>query len=302
MDLTEIETFLALAEELHFGRTAERLRLSQSRVSQLIRSLERRIGAPLFTRTSRRVALTPLGAHARRTLGEAHRDLRRSYDEAVAIARGVTGTLRLGFLGCLNGPPLTDAVAAFAHRHPACRVGVTEVPWAAPYAALRAGEIDLLLTLLPVDEPDLGVGAVLVSHPRVLALRADHPLAARPRIDVEELADWPVLDSPSDTPDTFRHAVTPPFTPRGRPLRRTPGGRTYQEALHRVAVSDTVWPTHRGLFLNHRHPRVRARPLTGLPAANGALVWRADAATAKVHAFVAFAAAAVEDIPDVQSD
>ncbi len=53
MDLTEIETFLALAQELHFGRTAERMGLSQSRVSQLIRSLERHIGAPLFTRTSR---------------------------------------------------------------------------------------------------------------------------------------------------------------------------------------------------------------------------------------------------------
>ncbi|GLW74867.1 LysR family transcriptional regulator [Kitasatospora phosalacinea] len=290
MDLTEIETFLALAEELHFGRTAERLHLSQSRVSQLIRSLERRIGAPLFTRTSRRVALTPLGAHAHRTLGEAHRGLRRSYDEAVAIARGVTGTLRLGFLGCLNGPPLTDTVAAFTRRHPACRVDVTEVPWAEPYAALLGGEVDLLLTLLPVDEPGLTVGTVLVSHPRVLALRADHPLAARSGIDVEELADWPVLDCPAETPDTLRHAVTPPFTPRGRPLRRRPGGRTYQEALHLLAVSDTVWPTHRGLFLGHRHPRVLARPLTGLPAANGALVWREDTGTAKVHAFAAFAA------------
>ncbi|MFF4343796.1 LysR family transcriptional regulator [Kitasatospora sp. NPDC001540] len=236
MELTEIETFLALAEELHFGRTAERLHLSQSRVSQLIRSLERRIGAPLFTRTSRRVALTPLGAHAHRTLGEAHRGLRRSYDEAVAIARGVTGTLRLGFLGCLNGPPLTDTVAAFTRRHPACRVDVTEVPWAAPYAGLLSGEVDLLLTLLPVDEPGLAVGAVLVSHPRVLALRADHPLAARSGIDVEELADWPVLDCPAEAPDTLRHAATPPFTPRGRSwptcstgrcsrLRRSPARR-----------------------------------------------------------------------------
>ncbi|MEV4561619.1 LysR family transcriptional regulator [Kitasatospora sp. NPDC049285] len=292
MDLTEIETFLALADELHFGRTAERLRLSQSRVSQLIRSLERRIGAPLFVRTSRRVTLTPLGEHTRRSFGAAHRALRRSYDEAVAIAQGVAGELRIGFLGCLNGAPFTGAVAEFARRHPACRVAATEVSWVDPYRPLRGGDVDLLLTLLPVDEPDLTVGGVLVAHPRLLALRDGHPLAAKRSVDIEELADWPILDSPLEVPEPIRHAVSPPFTPSGRPLHRTPGGRTYQEALHHVATSDTVWATHRGLFRGYRHPEVVARPLTGLSAANGALVWRTDAATAKVHAFVSAAAGA----------
>ncbi|MGW0878985.1 LysR family transcriptional regulator [Streptomyces sp. NPDC002671] len=289
MDLTEIETFLVLSEELHFGRTAERLMLSQSRVSQLIRNLERRIGAPLFTRTSRRVALTPLGQHTRGTLGTAYTGLRKSFEEAVAIAQGVVGTLRVGFLGCLNGPPLTDPVTAFGRRHPACDITVAEVAWSDVYGALRTDEIDVLFTLLPLDEPDLRVGTVLVSHPRVLAVATDHPLARRETVDVEELADWVVLDGPAERPEAFRHAICPPFTPRGRPLRREPGGRTYQEALHSVASGRLVWATHEGLFRLYRHPGVTHRPLTGMAPANGALVWRTDTETAKIRAFTALA-------------
>ncbi|WP_189933053.1 LysR family transcriptional regulator [Streptomyces sulfonofaciens] len=290
MDLTEIETFLTLSEELHFGRTAERMGLSQSRVSQLIRSLERRIGAALFTRTSRRVAMTPLGEHTRCTLGAAYTDLRKSYDEACAIAQGMVGTLHVGFMGCLNGPPLTDLVLAFDRRYPACDITVAEVPWHDPYRQLRAGEIDVLLTLLPVDEPDLEVGTVLVSHPRVLAADLDHPLMERDEIDIEDLADWVLLDGPAELPAPLRHGFCPRFTPLGRPLRRGHGGRTYQEALHRVATGDTVWTAHEGLFRTYRHPRVGHRPLSGLSPANGALVWRADAKNAKTRAFTSLAA------------
>ncbi|MCX3061111.1 LysR family transcriptional regulator [Streptomyces beihaiensis] len=290
MDLTEIETFLALSEELHFGRTAERLRLSQSRVSQLIRSLERRIGAPLFNRTSRRVSLTPLGEHARDTLGAAHTHLKASYEEACAMAQGVVGALRVGFLGCLNGPPLTDVVLAFGRQHPACDIAVAEVPWTDLYGPLRAGEIDILLTLLPVDEPDLKVGAVLVSHGRALAVALGHTLAERESVDIEDLSDQVLLNGPAELPEALRYDLCPPFTPLGRPLRRATGGRTYQEALHRVASGEMVWTTHEGLFRVYAHPGVVYRPLSGLPLANGALVWRADGENAKVRAFVSLAA------------
>jgi DNA-binding transcriptional LysR family regulator len=289
VDLTEIEAFLALSEELHFGRTAERMRLSQSRVSQLIRSLERRIGAPLFTRTSRQVTLTPLGEHTRHTLGAAYETLRKSYDEARAIGQGMVGTLRVGFLGCLNGPPLTDTVVAFGHRHPACQVTVAEVPWRDPYGSLRTGEIDILLTLQPIDEPDLKVGTVFVSHDRVLAVGLDHPLARRASVDIEDLADWALLDGPEELPEALRHGFCPPFTPLGRSLRRGKGGQTYQEALHKVATSETVWTTHEGVFHAYRHAGVVHRPLSGLPRANGVLVWRAATESAKIRAFTSLA-------------
>ncbi|WP_329577261.1 LysR family transcriptional regulator [Kitasatospora sp. NBC_01250] len=289
MDLAEIETFLMLCEELHFGRTAERRHLSQSRVSQQIRSLERRIGAPLFTRTSRQVALTPLGEHTRRGLAAAHEALRTAFEQARSLAQGVVGTLRVGFLGCLNGPPLTDVVAGFARRHPACDIATVEVSWADPYGPLRAGEVDLVLTLLPVAEADLTVGPVLVSYDRVLAVGSGHPLARRRGIDVEDLAGQVLLDGPAELPQALRLYLFPPFTPLGRPLVREAGGQTYQEAFNQVAAGAMVWATHQGLFRLYQHPGVVRRPLSGMAPANGALIWRSDTESAKIRAFALLA-------------
>lgn len=81
----------------------------------------------------------------------------------------------------------------------------------------------------------------------------------------EDLADWVLLDGPDELPEALRHGFCPPFTPLGRPLRRGKGGRTYQEALHKVATGETVWTTREGLFHAYRHPGVVHRPLSGLP-------------------------------------
>src|SRR5690242_8484834 len=97
VEIRELEAFLVLAQELHFGRAGERLYVSQSRVSQLLRSLEHRIGAPLVERTSRRVALTPLGESFLAGLRPAYEALRATVDDARAAARGMGGVLRIGF-------------------------------------------------------------------------------------------------------------------------------------------------------------------------------------------------------------
>jgi len=81
MERRDAEIFLTLAEELHFGRTAERLFVSQARVSQSIKKLERRIGAPLFERTSRHVALTPIGRQLHRDIGPAYRRISGAWPE-----------------------------------------------------------------------------------------------------------------------------------------------------------------------------------------------------------------------------
>src|SRR5256885_10643371 len=91
----ELETFLVLAEELHFGRTAERLHVSTAQVSQTIRKLERRIGVPLFIRTSRRVEPAPVGRQLLADLRPAWTAGEAALDKAGAAGRGVTGTLRV---------------------------------------------------------------------------------------------------------------------------------------------------------------------------------------------------------------
>ncbi|NUR93225.1 MAG: LysR family transcriptional regulator, partial [Nonomuraea sp.] len=99
MELRDIEIFLTLAEELHFGRTAERLYVSQARISQAISQQERRLGAVLFDRSNRRqVRLTPLGRQLRDDLRPVYASMRDSLERARLAARRVTSTLRVGMI------------------------------------------------------------------------------------------------------------------------------------------------------------------------------------------------------------
>ncbi|PZF79074.1 LysR family transcriptional regulator, partial [Jiangella anatolica] len=106
----EVETLLTLAEELHFGRTAERLRVTTGRVSHVIKKLERRIGAPLFARTSRVVQLTPIGRQLADDLAPLVAGMDEAVRRAVEAGRGVTGRLRVAFLGEWTAPVLLKAV------------------------------------------------------------------------------------------------------------------------------------------------------------------------------------------------
>src|SRR5829696_2625778 len=94
--LREIRAFLTLAEELHYGRTAERLGLTPSRVSQMIRALEQRVGGRLFDRTSRRVCLTPLGDQFLQRAAPPYEQLRRALLDVHEAATGIAGALRIG--------------------------------------------------------------------------------------------------------------------------------------------------------------------------------------------------------------
>jgi hypothetical protein len=117
----DIEIFLTLAEELHFGRTAERLHLSTARVSQTIKKLERRIGAALFERTSRQVALTPIGRRLDDDLRPAYQQIRDGLNRAITAGRGVEGVLRAGFIGTAVGQFLYQAGENFPMRAPTTR-------------------------------------------------------------------------------------------------------------------------------------------------------------------------------------
>lgn len=111
LERQEAEVFLTLAEELHFGRTAERVGITTGRVSQTIKKMERLVGAVLFERTSRQVLLTPIG----RQLAEDLRPLVDGMNDAVRRAvdsgRGVTGDLHVGYLSATAGQLLLKAVA-----------------------------------------------------------------------------------------------------------------------------------------------------------------------------------------------
>src|SRR6516165_369390 len=144
MTLAQAEAFLVLCDELHFGRTAERLFLSQARVSRLIASLEAEVGGALFERTSRRVRITPLGEQLRARIATAIDLLEAGLAETQAAARGATGSLRVGFTRTTHLESLGALIRSFEKRHPECEVVEREVPMVDPYGDLRASEIDVL--------------------------------------------------------------------------------------------------------------------------------------------------------------
>ena len=122
VELRELRIFLVLADELHFGRTAERIGISQPGVSEAVRVLESRLGVKLFDRTSRRVRLTPAGEELRRRLAPALSALKQALAETSDLSGDIRGLLRIGFVLTTEGPALSGLVAAFHDRYPACEV------------------------------------------------------------------------------------------------------------------------------------------------------------------------------------
>ncbi|WP_049580551.1 LysR family transcriptional regulator, partial [Streptomyces sp. SBT349] len=208
LEIRELECFLVLAEELHFGRAGERLYVSQSRVSQLLSALERRIGARLVERSSRQVALTPLGERFLAELRPAYETLRASVEGARAAARGIAGTLRIGFQGTADAR-LLRAIAGFESEHPDVRTKVTEIPLADPFGALRRDEVAAAIVLLPVAEPDLVLGPLFSPQRQTLAVPVGHPYATRAELTADEIADAPLIAPDHPAPAYWRQAQAP---------------------------------------------------------------------------------------------
>jgi DNA-binding transcriptional LysR family regulator len=114
VELRELRIFLTLADELHFGRTAERLHISQPAVSEAVRALESRLGLKVFDRTSRRVRLTPAGEALRHNLTPALAAVDQALSDISEQSSAVRGLLRVGFVLTTEGPALSRLIADLA--------------------------------------------------------------------------------------------------------------------------------------------------------------------------------------------
>jgi DNA-binding transcriptional LysR family regulator len=290
VELREIRVSIALAEELHFGRTAERLGLTQSRVSQTIRTLEAKLGARLFNRTSRRVTLTPFGERLLDQVRTPHDQLARVLREASIVERALTGAVRLALLSAPSGGPhLVDIIAAFESRCPGAHVRVSDVDWSDPLGRLRRGEVDLQATRLPLDRPDITIGPILSREQRVVAVARNHPLAEREAVGLEEVADHCVARFDTYLEELIE-AHLPRLSPSGRPIRRLEEPtQSFAELFTLVARGTIVHPTVPSLAEFVSHPNVIFIPLTGMPPSETALIWMRDSTDPRIEAFVAVA-------------
>jgi DNA-binding transcriptional LysR family regulator len=288
VELRELRVFVTLSEELHFGRTAERLRLTPSRVSQSLRGLEDKLGAQLVHRTSRRVRLTPFGERFLRDARPPYEELTAVLERCSAAAGSFDGTLRLGlFSGPAGGPRLIEIIKAFEALHPESKVEIVDVSWDDPFGPLRENSIEVMASWVPLEQPDLVAGPTLTRQPRVLALGRDHPLATRDVVDAEELATQTVPRF-EGWPKELQDAVIPFRTPGGRPIpftRIQVGEHAVLDISVRIARGELVFPTVASAAPYMGERDLVFVPIRGLPALRSSLVWRRPARDPKLREF-----------------
>ncbi|MFC9970603.1 LysR substrate-binding domain-containing protein [Spirillospora sp. NPDC127200] len=283
MELRDIEIFLTLAEELHFGRTADRLLVSQARISQAISLQERRLGGRLFDRSNRRqIRLTPLGRQLHDDLRPLYAGLHDSLERARLAARGITAVLRVGMLP-FNTADLHPFWKTFRSRYPQWQLQIRRAPFSDPFARLRDGRLDVLVVWLPVDEPDLTAGPVLFTDPRVLAVSVDDELAGRSSVSLETLAGRRHATAP-DMPDYWEDRYLPFQTPRGRPIERSPTVTNGDDLIHLVSTGEIVhgFPAHVTKYWSM--PHIRWLPVPDMPPLPYAMVWRSEAENDAIRA------------------
>ncbi|GAA2567611.1 LysR family transcriptional regulator [Streptomyces sp. LARHCF252] len=178
MELRHLQHFVAVAEDQHFTRAAERLLVSQSGLSASIRALERELQTPLFVRTTRRVTLTPAG---RALLGEAERILAqvRTAHEAVAAVQGVLrGMLALGSEQCVAGVNVAGLLATFRRQHPDVEICLRQAGSGALAEEVAAGRLDLAFVVRTQEDTDQLRSVPLTSEPMTVLCHPSHRLAA----------------------------------------------------------------------------------------------------------------------------
>ncbi|MFF5899978.1 LysR family transcriptional regulator [Streptomyces argenteolus] len=283
MELRTLRYFVAVAEELHFGRAAARLHMSQPPLSRAIKRLEADAGALLFDRSSAGVSLTEVGAvlldEARGLLDHADRVRVR-----VAAAAG-TASLTVGLLGDSTDPGVRRLADDYRRRHPHVDVHVREAGLADPTCGLRAGLVDIALTRAPFDETGLTVQELSADRVGVL-LRADDPLADSEALRLADLADRRWFVFPEGTDPLWQSYWN------GGERREGPVVRAVQECRQAVLWNGTVGIT---LLTHEPGAGLVVVPLVDMEPSRAVVAWNAGATDPLVRSFAEAAARALRD-------
>lgn len=283
MELRTLRYFVAVAQELHFGRAATRLHMSQPPLSRAIKQLETEVGATLLDRSSAGVTLTPVGVvlldEARALLDQAERVRVR-----VAAAAG-TATITVGILGDSTDPGATRLADTYRRRHPHVEVRIRETDLTDPTCGLHAGLVDIALTRGPFDETGLAVHE-LRADPVGALLRTDDPLARHDRLKLADLADRRWFVFPEGTDPVWQSYWN------GGERREGPVVRAVQECRQAVLWNGTVGMT----LLTHQPAQgLTVVPLIDMPPSRVVAAWNEGDTNPLIRSFVQIANTAYED-------
>ncbi|WP_037868596.1 LysR family transcriptional regulator [Streptomyces sp. NRRL S-813] len=281
LDLRKLRYFVAVAEELHFGRAAERLHIAQPVLSRQIRSLEDDLGTEIFVRDRRGTLLTPAGEQlledAVPLLASADALVRR-----VKTAAQGTPTLTIGFM---PGITVTPATAVFTTRHPDVNVRLLRTSWNDQVEVLLDGRADVGVVRLPIDQHGLEVRP-LFQEPRVVMLPAGHRLADKASVTVGDLAAEHLLQDPDAVPEWRDVALEL----RGDRRPEVPPIHQVEEKLELVASGAGICVIPLSTAGFYTRPDVIALPVEGIGPNKVALAWVASRRSPLVHDFAEAAA------------
>ncbi|MFI1564438.1 LysR family transcriptional regulator [Streptomyces sp. NPDC020490] len=268
--LRDLRYFVAVAEELHFTRAAERLYVSQPALSKQIRVLERQLGFRLFDRNPGRLTLTAQGeallARARTLLG--------AWQDALRVARaaGPAVALTVGMQTAVGRDLQRDVLSGFRER--GWQIVLRLVAWEDPTAGLADGSSDLAFVWLPLPGENL-VTRTLARERLWVSLPVGHRLADRPEVDFAELADEPVIALPRSA-GPLRDFWLATTARGGREPRVGAEAASPDEVFEAVVSGQGVALIAEGNVGLYQRPDLVYRPVRGLPEAELAIAWRAD--------------------------
>lgn len=289
MDLStrQLRSFVVLAEELHFTRAAARLFVAQQALSRQIRDLEQRLDVRLLDRTTRRVALTPAGAaflDAARTALDA---LDAGVERAGRLARGETGTLKLGFQPGAALELTAPILDGFRASHPDVALELREFGFEEPSAGLVSGWADVALTRPPFSGDDL-VLEPLVREPMLVAVARTHRLAARESVTVHDLLGEPIVVGRTADEAWQAHWTLDRYRAGGRaPISMQTSSHTEEIDVVAAGIGIMVTPAAASRFTPH--PGIAYVPISDLPPSVLVLGWRAGEDGPLVRSFLAVA-------------
>ena len=288
VDLRKLRYFVAVAEQLHFGRAAEVLHIAQPVLSRQIRALEDELKVQLFVRDKRATELTPAG---RQLLADATPLLASADALRLRVARAAAGpgSFTIGFM---PGLIVTEAVRALARCHPQLTVHVLRTSWDDQAEVLHDGRADVSYIRLPVDQSGLQIQALL-AEPRVAVLPAGHRLAGKDTITIADLAGEHLLQDPAAVPEWRDIAAEM----RTRHRRSVPVFRTVEEKLEHVAAGHGIvfLPLSTAVF--YTRPGVAYSHVSDIPPNQVCLAWDVTRHSPLIQDFAAIAA----DHPPVAS-
>ena len=291
--------FLAVAEELHFGRAAQRLHMTQPPVTQAIAQLEEALGVVLFDRTRRRVALTPAGEALLPDVRDLLARARALPQRARAAAAGEIGRVRLAFVSTIGFERLPIWVREFRLLCPQVSLELVETTGDVQLEALARGEIDAGLLLHSPGFAPPGLARLAVSQePLVLALSTQHPLAHAEKLPLAEVLAEPLVIFPRRIVPSLHDAIFGLYHAAGG----TPA--VAQEAIQMQTIVNLVWGGIGVAWVPESVTRYQRagvvyraasqftaagrRRAVMLPAGETSLVWPAQANHPALALFVAF--------------